>query len=73
MPRKITTGEQYFLTLRQNNLFYIDKSKFIKEWWLGLDRVTLVTSTRRFGKTLMLDTVNTFFSPQFAGRSEFTR
>ena len=70
MPRKITTGEQYFLTLRQNNLFYIDKSKFIKEWWLGLDRVTLITRPRRFGKTLMLDTVKTFFSPKFADRPD---
>ena len=70
MSRRITIGEQNFLTLRQENLFYIDKTKFIKEWWVGRDRVTLITRPRRFGKTLMLDTVNTFFSQEFAGRSD---
>ena len=70
MSRIIAKGEQDFLTLRQDNLFYIDKTKFIKEWWTGRDRVTLITRPRRFGKTLMLDTVRTFFSPEFAGRSD---
>ena len=70
MSRIITIGEQNFLKLRQKNLFYIDKTKFIKEWWLGGDRVTLITRPRRFGKTLMLDTVKTFFSPEFTGKSE---
>ena len=70
MPRIIATGEQNFLTLREDNLFYIDKSKFIKEWWTNRDRVTLITRPRRFGKTLMLDTVKTFFSREFAGRSD---
>ena len=70
MPRVIAIGKQDFLTLRQNNLFYIDKTKFIKEWWLGGDHATLLTRPRRFGKTLMLDTIKTFFSPEFAGRSD---
>ena len=70
MLRVITTGEQNFQTLRKNNFFYIDKTKFIKEWWLGGDPVTLITRPRRFGKTLMLDTVKTFFSKEYAGQSE---
>ncbi|MBQ9536363.1 MAG: AAA family ATPase [Desulfovibrionaceae bacterium] len=70
MERVITTGEQNFSYLREHNYFYIDKTNFIKEWWLGGDRATLITRPRRFGKTLMLDTVKTFFSPEFAGRSD---
>ncbi|MBQ7457227.1 MAG: AAA family ATPase [Desulfovibrio sp.] len=66
----VTIGEQNFLTLREKNYFYIDKTKFIRDWWLGGDPVTLITRPRRFGKTLMLDTVKTFFSPEFAGRSD---
>ena len=31
MPRTIATGEQSFSFLRENNLFYIDKTHFIKE------------------------------------------
>ena len=68
MSRIISLGEQSFQALIQENYFYIDKTKFIKDWWLGGDRVTLITRPRRFGKTLMLDTVKTFFSPKFAGR-----
>ena len=33
-----------------NNLFYIDKTLFIKEWWEKRDLVTLITRPRRFGK-----------------------
>ncbi len=70
MSRKIATGAQSFSFLRENNAFYIDKTKFIKEWWENLDQITLITRPRRFGKTLMLDTVRTFFSPEFADRKD---
>ena len=66
----LATGKQNFEKLRTNNCFYIDKTKFIRDWWNGMDDVTLITRPRRFGKTLMLDTVKTFFSPDFAGRSD---
>ncbi|MBQ1330182.1 MAG: AAA family ATPase, partial [Desulfovibrio sp.] len=49
MSRIIPTGEQNFATLREENLFYIDKTRFIQEWWEGRDRVTLITRPRRFG------------------------
>ena len=70
MSRTIAIGEQYFQNLRQHDLFYVDKTKFIEEWWNSRSPVTLITRPRRFGKTLMLDTVNTFFSQEFAGRSD---
>lgn len=70
MSRIIPIGEQRFATLRENNLFYVDKTRFIQEWWEGRDQVTLITRPRRFGKTLMLDTIKTFFSPQFKERSD---
>ncbi|MBR5049982.1 MAG: AAA family ATPase, partial [Desulfovibrio sp.] len=70
MARVIPTGTQSFLKLRQKNLFYVDKTKFIQDWWDREDDVTLVTRPRRFGKTLMLDTINTFFSPEFDGRKD---
>ena len=71
MPRQIpAAGKQNFSVIIQNNYFYVDKTKFIKNWWIGGDDVTLITRPRRFGKTLMLDTVKTFFSPEFADRSD---
>jgi len=70
MPRPIPVGEQNFVAIRENDCFYVDKTHFISEWWQGWDRVTLITRPRRFGKTLMLDTVRTFFSPEFRERPE---
>ncbi|MBQ7609015.1 MAG: AAA family ATPase, partial [Desulfovibrionaceae bacterium] len=51
-------------------MFLCRKTHFIRDWWSGLVDVTLITRPRRFGKTLTLDTVRTFFSPEFAGRSD---
>ena len=70
MPRPIPIGEQNYSSLREDNCFYVDKTHFISEWWKEKDRVTLITRPRRFGKTLMLDTVRTFFSPEFKDRPE---
>lgn len=70
MSRVIPTGEQSFVTLRQKNLFYVDKTRFIQDWWHSEDRVTLITRPRRFGKTLMLDTVRAFFSLEYANRQD---
>ena len=61
MQRNVALGIQSFPKLRENNYFYIDKTHFIKEWWERGDDITLITRPRRFGKTLMLDMVKTFF------------
>ncbi len=70
MARTISTGAQGFEDLRVRNNFYVDKTGFVREWWLGDDAVTLVCRPRRFGKTLNLDTVRCFLSTDFAGRGE---
>ncbi|MBQ7457172.1 MAG: AAA family ATPase, partial [Desulfovibrio sp.] len=69
MTRTIAIGRQDFASLRQRHCFYVDKTKFLKEWWESECDVTLITRPRRFGKTLLLDTVKTFFSTEFAGQS----
>ncbi|MBQ7457523.1 MAG: AAA family ATPase [Desulfovibrio sp.] len=66
----IATGKQSFSDIRNENCFYIDKTRFIRDWWNSNDDVTLITRPRRFGKTLMLDTVNTFFSVEFSNSSK---
>ena len=53
-------GCQDFEKLRKNNNFYIDKTKFIHDWWKNSDEVTLITRPRRFGKTLLMSTVEVF-------------
>ncbi len=70
MIRKIGIGHQDFETLITNDLFYIDKTKFIQEWWENADSVTLITRPRRFGKTLTLSMTEKFFSLSYAGRGD---
>lgn len=41
----------------------------IKEWWENRDSVTLITRSRRFGKTLNMSMIEQFFSVDYAGRS----
>ncbi|MBQ9057837.1 MAG: AAA family ATPase, partial [Atopobiaceae bacterium] len=70
MARVVSIGAQGFEELRTRNNFYVDKTAFIADWWQSDDSVTLITRPRRFGKTLMLDTVRCFFSTEFAERGE---
>lgn len=58
----ISVGNQDFRSIIENQYFYIDKTSFIKEWWENGDSVTLITRPRRFGKTLNMSMVETFFS-----------
>ena len=70
MARTVAIGLQSFEEIRENNYFYTDKTNFIKEWWESGDAVTLITRPRRFGKTLNMDTLNCFFSNQYANRGD---
>lgn len=70
MARVVSTGRQDFALMMKNKNFYVDKTKFIEEWWNDDKDVTLVTRPRRFGKTLMMSTVNCFFSNRYAGRKD---
>ncbi len=70
MSRTVAIGIQEFDKIIENGCFYVDKSKFIKEWWENFDAVTLVNRPRRFGKTLTLRMVESFFSIKYAGRSD---
>lgn len=62
MSRRVSIGYQEFGDILKNNLFYVDKTLFIKEWWERRDLVTLITRPRRFGKTLTMSMVDNFFS-----------
>ena len=70
MARTLGIGKQDFEKVRKENTFYIDKTKFIREWWESEDDVTLITRPRRFGKTLNMSMLEKFFSVQFAGRAD---
>ncbi|MCM1542597.1 MAG: ATP-binding protein [Blautia sp.] len=68
MPRTVGIGRQDFEKIVTRNLFYVDKTMFIKEWWENEDDVTLITRPRRFGKTLNMSMVEQFFSVDYADK-----
>ncbi len=69
MARTVGIGQQDFADIRRDDLFYIDKTHFIKEWWESRDSVTLITRPRRFGKTLTMSMVDHFFSIKYSDES----
>ena len=70
MGRTISIGNQSFEDIRTKNVFYVDKTDFIKEWWENQDSVTLITRPRRFGKTLNMNMLDCFFSNKYADRCD---
>jgi len=70
MARTVGIGNQDFETIRQEGLFYIDKTDLIRQWWESGDNVTLITRPRRFGKTLNMSMLEKFFSVDFKNRDE---
>lgn len=63
-------GYQNYEEVITEDIFYIDKTDFVREWWEYGDKVTLITRPRRFGKTLNMSTVECFFSNKYAGRGD---
>ncbi len=70
MKKTIGIGYQDFELVRTEEIFYIDKTDFIRQWWEAKDQVTLITRPRRFGKTLNMSTLEKFFSTDYAKRSD---
>jgi hypothetical protein len=70
MGRTVAIGIQDFEKVIKDNCFYVDKTRFIKEWWDSKDSVTLIARPRRFGKTLNMSMLNCFFSNEYANRGD---
>lgn len=70
MARTVAVGVQNFESYIERNCFYIDKTKFIKQWRNSNDDTTVIMRPRRFGKTLTMDMVKTFFSVEYKEKGE---
>ncbi len=57
------TPEQFFSNseIRQLGFYYIDKTRLIEQLLQGWGKVTLFTRPRRFGKTLNMSMLKSFF------------
>ena len=60
MAKAVGIGYQDFEQVVKNDVFYVDKTNFIKEWWDNQDIVTLIARPRRFGKTLNMSMLEQF-------------
>lgn len=59
--KKLPVGVELFNEIIKNNYFYVDKTKIIKDLLDMGSKVTLFTRPRRFGKSLNMDMLKTFF------------
>ena len=73
MAKTVGIGYQDFEKVREKDLFYVDKTGFIREWWENEDEVTLIIRPRRFGKTLNISMLEKFFSVQYTGQEDLFR
>ena len=64
MDKIISVGQSMFDELRKSNSYYVDKTEFLYELLGGKTRthVSLFTRPRRFGKTLMMSMIESFFN-----------
>lgn len=61
MRKKLPIGIDGFEKIRSNDFYYIDKTMFIKELLQNWGEVNLFTRPRRFGKSLNISMLKTFF------------
>lgn len=47
MAQTVGIGNQDFEVVRTEQYFYIDKTRFIREWWESGDSVTLIVSASK--------------------------
>lgn len=61
MRKKLPIGIDGFEKIRTNDFYYADKTLFIKELLQNWGEVNLFTRPRRFGKTLNMSMLKSFF------------
>ena len=59
--KKLPIGIDGFEKIRTNDFYYVDKTRFIKELLQNWGEVNLFTRPRRFGKTLNMSMLKSFF------------
>lgn len=68
--KRIPIGIDNFNEIINYNYYYVDKTKMIEELIINRSKVSLFPRPRRFGKTLMLSTIDEFFNIEKAKENE---
>ncbi len=66
---RLPIGQSNFAQIIESNLYFVDKSLFVKEV-IEDEQIILITRPRRFGKTLNLSMLHYFFDTHSGGASE---
>lgn len=61
VAKKLPVGIENFREIRTENFYYVDKTGLIRDLLCRWGKVNLFTRPRRFGKTLNMDMLKTFF------------
>ena len=64
MKQKLPIGIDNFEKLRKDNFYYVDKTGLIRELLENWGEVNLFTRPRRFGKSLNMSMLQSFFSTE---------
>lgn len=59
--KKLPIGVEFFSHFKRDDFYYVDKTGFIRELINSRGSVNLITRPRRFGKSLNMDMLKTFF------------
>ena len=59
--KKLPVGIESFSEIRQDNFYYVDKTKLIEELLDNWGKANLFTRPRRFGKSLNMSMLKSFF------------
>ena len=59
--KKLPVGFDDFKKIRENQFYYVDKTKLIEHLLANWSEVNLFTRPRRFGKTLNMSMLKSFF------------
>ena len=70
-PINMPVGVSSFEKIRKSNAYYVDKTGLVEELILAEADVTLFTRPRRFGKTLTMRMLESFFSIEKSSRDLF--
>ncbi|MCL2060957.1 MAG: AAA family ATPase, partial [Oscillospiraceae bacterium] len=71
MKKQIYIGAESFERIREDDCFYVDKTLFVKELLDNKCTATLITRPRRFGKTLNMSMLRSFFDISRDSKSKF--
>ena len=59
--KKLPIGIEYFKDFKRDDFYYVDKTGFIRDLLNSRGSINLFTRPRRFGKSLNMDMLKSFF------------